>query len=307
MIYTKSIYHKLIIMSNTISSKNPAVRIIAVMLAVVMALVFMSPEINASAAAKKVTVAAPKLISEAKYDSSATHPYNKQMSAITVRWNKVAGATQYRLYIQGGKYKSWKLIKNLSAKTLSYTVTGLKRATTYKFALKAVKGKVVSKLSAVQSIKTARINFDSEGWKAICRIVYHEVGRASGSVWDKSIVYVSDAVVNRFVAAKISKIPTWANQYRRYSNIQSMIYNSGEFMSSAGLTRDGAVYSKVPSKVKLAVYGALYAKTTYKNIANKYDVYFWCNTGYRPSGKKVSYTMTIPWGGYFSVWNSYWG
>jgi hypothetical protein len=77
-------------------------------------------------------------------------------------------------------------------------------------------------------------------------------------------------------------------------------------MSSAGLARDGAVYSKVPEKVKLAVWGAVYGKTTYKNIKNDYNIYFWCNRSYYSNSSKIAYTFKIPWG-YFNVWRTYWG
>ncbi|MGN1134307.1 MAG: fibronectin type III domain-containing protein [Oscillospiraceae bacterium] len=293
-------------MSNTTSTKNPGVRFIAVLLALITIFLFAVPEIDASAASR-VTVAAPRIYNEAKYDSSSTHPYNKQMSELTVKWSTVSGADGYRIYIKGGKYKSWTRLKIFSSRANSYTITGLNRATAYQICVRATKGNTISPLSNIQTFRTSRINYDYDGWKAICRIVYHEVGRANGNIWDKALVYVSDAVVNRFYQAKIVKNPVWANQYRRFSNIQGMIYNSGEFMSSAGLSRDGADYYNVPNKVKRTAYGALYGVNDYKNIANRGDVFFWCNTGYKPSGKNVAYTMPIPWGGYFSVWTSYWG
>ena len=251
-----------------------------------------------------VTLAAPVMVAEAQYDSAATHPYNKQTTQLTVRYKAVKNAAKYQLYIKGGKYKSWTLYKTTTA--LKVNVTGLKRATTYSFKVRAVKGSVKSAFSKTQKLSTALMDYDAYGFQAICRIVYHEVGMMSGSEWDKPIVYVSDCVVNRFVAAKYTKIPVWASYYKRYATVQEMIYYSGNFMSSAGLTRDGAVYSKVPKRVKLAVYGALYNKAALNSIKNDSTVYYWCNRAYKSSDKRIAYSFKIPWG-YFNVWREYWG
>lgn len=294
-------------LSDTKSAAFKTLRVFAAAVITVLTVIFISGTMNADAASKTeaaAKLAAPKMIAEKTIDSDYTHPYNKQISQITVHWNKVKGATSYQLYIKGGKYKNWKLYKTV--KDTKYTVTGLNRATTYSFKVKAVKGKTVSNFSSAQTISTARMNYDKEGWQAMCRIVYHEVGMINNSMWDKPIVYVADCVVNRYVQAKYLNSPLWAPFYKRYNNIQSVIYNSGGFMSSAGLARDGAVYSRVPSRVKTAVLGAVYAKTTYKKIQNDYNVFYWCNRSYKQNSSKIAYSFKIPWG-YFNIWRSYWG
>ena len=211
------------------------------------------------------------------------------------------------MYVKGGKYKSWTKYKTVSAKYTKCTVTGLKRATNYTFKVRAVNGTSYSAFSGNQMLKTARMDFDQGGWEAMCRIVYHEVGQINNSMWDKPMVYVSDCIVNRYSAAKYySGSNAWKSSYRNYSNIQSIIYNSGGFMSSAGLTRDGATYGRVPARVKNAVYSAIYAVDSYKGIKHDYDIYFWSNTSYRPNSYKVAYSYRIPWG-YFNIWRSYWG
>ncbi|MGN0623437.1 MAG: fibronectin type III domain-containing protein, partial [Oscillospiraceae bacterium] len=73
-----------------------------------------------------------------------------------------------------------------------------------------------------------------------------------------------------------------------------------------GLARDGATYGKVTERVKLAVYGAVYAKTALNGIKNDYGVFFWCNRSYKQNDKRIAYSFKIPWG-YFNVWRSYWG
>lgn len=259
---------------------------------------------TASATTKKLKLAKPSMIAENKYESTATHPYNKQTNTLIVNWKKVTSAKKYQLYIKGGKYKSWTAYKTVSG--TSCTVTGLERAKTYSFKVRAVNGKTTGEFSNTQNLKTARMNFDAAGWEAMCRIVYHEVGQMDSDLWDKPIVYVSDCVVNRYVAAKYGGNNNWSAAYKNYSNIQSIIYNSGGFMSSAGLANDGAVYRRVPTKVKTAVYGAVYDIAAYKNIENDGSVYFWCNRSYYQSDSRIAYTFKIPWG-YFNIWTAYWG
>ena len=77
--------------------------------------------------------------------------------AITIKWNKVKGATGYRVYKKvGDKYKCIVTIKNGS--TLKYKVKDLKYAKTYGFKVRAFKksgGKTSwSKFSALQRVKT---------------------------------------------------------------------------------------------------------------------------------------------------------
>lgn len=258
--------------------------------------------ISADAAAAKLST--PKMTAQINYGSEFTHPYNKQTNTIKVHWSKVKGASKYELYIKGGKYKSWKKYKTV--KNTNCTVTGLQRTTSYQFRVKAVNGSAASAYSKTQTIKTARMDFNKAGWEAMCRIVYHEVGKMSGSEWDKPIVYVADCVANQYVAAKYTKNAMWRSYYARYNNVQDIIYRSGGFMSSAQLSRDGANYSNVSRRVKQAVFGAVYGKTHLNGIANDYNVYFWCNRSYKTNSSKIAYSFKIPWG-YFNVWRTYWG
>ncbi len=282
--------------------RSKLIKVFVMFLAVLMTFVIVTDGLTAEAAAAKL--ATPKMVEQVNYGSDFTHPYNKQTSTIKVHWTSVKGATSYELYIKGGKYKSWKKYKTVKA--TNCTVSNLARTTTYQFKVRAVKGKTLSAYSKTQTIKTARMDFDKAGWEAMCRIVYHEVGQMSGSMWDKPIVYVADCVANQYVAAKYTNNPMWKAYYRNYKNVQDIIYRSGGFMSSAQLSRDGANYSNVSRRVKQAVFGAVYGKTHYNGIANDYNVYFWCNRSYKTNSSKIAYTFKIPWG-YFNVWRTYWG
>lgn len=252
-------------------------------------------------------LAAVTLKDETKYNNDNTHPWGSQTDSINVRWSAVEGAERYQIWVKGGQYKSWTKAKTVFADNLAYTVKNLKRDTEYSFKVRAVATGEYGPFSQVQKISTARIDFDEAGWQAICRIVYHEVGKVNDKMWNEPIVHVADCVINRYEAAKYLDDPTWAPHYRRFSTVQGMIYSSGEFMSDWGLAADGASYANVSSKVKNAAYGAIYDKATVDDIEHDRDVTFWCNRWYCPSGSKVAYTYKIPWGGYFVIWNEYWG
>ncbi len=254
----------------------------------------------------KVTLGKASLKSEAKV-SNDTHPLGYQTTRLKVRWNKVSGAKNYQLAIKGGKYKKWTAFKLLSGSSSATTIKGLARNTSYQFKIRAVNGDSYGAFSAVQTLNTSRIDFNAAGWKAMCRIVYHEVGKSSDSCWDEPIVHVADCVINRYEAAKYLNDSLWAPYYKGYNSIQSMIYQSGGFMSDSGLANDGASYNNVSAKVKNAVYGSLYSKANINGIKHNTKIYYWQNTSYKPSGSKVAYVYPIPWGGYFSIWREYWG
>lgn len=268
--------------------------------------VILGESISAVAAdEKKVTLSKPVFVEEAKYESEATHPYNKQTNTLIVDWKDVKNAKKYELYIKGGKYgTTFVLYKTVTKSTC--TVTGLERCTNYKFRVRAVNGTTKSSYSNTVTLKTARMDFNKAGWEAMCRIVYHEVGGINDSFWDKPIVYVSDCVVNTYVAAKYTNNKIFAPYYKKYKTVQDIIYKSGGFMSDANLTKRGATYAKVTNKVKTAVWGAVYAKASLNGINNDFKIFYWSNRSYYTKSSKISYSFKIPWG-YFYVWNTYWG
>lgn len=74
----------------------------------------------------------------------------------TVKWNKVTGATGYKVYYKTSKNGSWKCLKTVSNKTTSYTKTGLTKGKTYYFTVKAyrkVGGKAYNGRYAAKSVK----------------------------------------------------------------------------------------------------------------------------------------------------------
>ena len=251
------------------------------------------------------SLSAPIMKVESTYDTNYTHPYGHQTNQVSLHWTSVSGAAKYYVYVKNGQFADWTNVAATSS--TDCTVSGLKRETVYAFAVRAVDaaGKV-SALSQPVNIKTARMDYSENGWKAMCRIVFHEVGGAAGAFWDKPIVYVADCVANQYVCAKYTYQGVWPKFYSRFSNIESIIYTSGGFLSDANLARRGATYQRVPEKVKKAVWGAVYGVTFYNNIANDYNIFYWCNSAKAQSSSKIGYGFTLPWGGYMYIWRQYW-
>ena len=75
----------------------------------------------------------------------------RSTKAVKLTWNKVSGDNGYRVYIK--KKGKWVTLKNTSSRT--YTVKGLKRRTTYQFAIKAYRksGKTVIWSSSYKTVK----------------------------------------------------------------------------------------------------------------------------------------------------------
>ena len=89
------------------------------------------PNMNTTFASKATTITTfTKPLRPTKVVAS-----KRAYTAIKISWTKSAGATGYALYKQvGGR---WVRVKNVA--TNSYTFTGLKRNTTYKFAVRPYK------------------------------------------------------------------------------------------------------------------------------------------------------------------------
>ena len=97
---------------------------------------------------------------------------------LTVKWSKVANATQYEVYMatsSGGKYTKVATLKSTST---SYTKTGLKDGTAYYFKIRTVRsvggGKAYSSYSNVKGSRTTAIYYITKTGKS-----YHRAGCAT--------------------------------------------------------------------------------------------------------------------------------
>lgn len=78
-------------------------------------------------------------------------------NGITICWNKISGATGYRLYrsqydSKNKKWSSYKRIKTLDEKTFKWTDTSLESSKKYRYTVKAVNGDYVSRYKSSNSL-----------------------------------------------------------------------------------------------------------------------------------------------------------
>ncbi len=110
-----------------------------------------------SGAKYKYVVRAVNGLCKSSYKPSSTLVYLSQpttsisnvATGINVKWSKVAGATSYKVYrsqlnSETGKWSSWKNMSSVSSSKLSWTDKNVENGVTYKYAVRAVKGKVLS-------------------------------------------------------------------------------------------------------------------------------------------------------------------
>lgn len=72
------------------------------------------------------------------YCKTPTLKATAKTKAVKLNWNKVSGATQYKLYRSTSKNGKYKCIKTLNSKTSSFTDSKLKSKTKYYYKIKAV-------------------------------------------------------------------------------------------------------------------------------------------------------------------------
>ncbi len=77
-------------------------------------------------------------------------------TGVKVSWNKITGATSYKVYrseYKNGKWSSWKAMKTISkGSTVSWTDTKAKSGVKYKYTVKAVNGKTASTYKSSNSL-----------------------------------------------------------------------------------------------------------------------------------------------------------
>lgn len=175
----------------------------------------------------------------------------KNSKTVKLTWDKVKGATSYKIYrhvgssfdptVSGGEsqyYDNWKLIKTVKAKAKSYTDKKLKADETYSYRVEAVNelkknGKVTDTLvvSGTDSVTLGFSPFD--GWK--------EIENPDGSVkatWKKSnaaegykifryrtIKDTPDAEAYSTVEEEVASLPGTATTYT-FAPLDPMVYES---------------------------------------------------------------------------------
>lgn len=161
---------------------------------------------------------------------------NTTSTDIKISWNKVSGAKKYEVYRKAGSAKKWTKLKTTTS--TSYTDTGTKHGTTYKYMVKAIdsKSKVVSssdsatircisapKLSSVKSAKSG-ITFK---WKKVSGVKGYYIYRKTGSGDYEKIATVKGAGKVSYVDKKAKKGKTYTYTVKAYYGSYSSAYRSG--------------------------------------------------------------------------------
>ncbi len=158
-------------------------------------------------------------------------------SGITLKWNKIAGATGYYLYKWNGT--KWTRIATLKATTLSYTDKTVKSGTTAKYTIRAYSGSTLSaynktgytykflsapKLSSATSSKTGITFKWGKVTAASGYYVYRKAGNAKS--WTK-IATVKGTTKVSYVDKSAKKGVTYTYTVRAYSGSYGSSYYGG--------------------------------------------------------------------------------
>ena len=156
----------------------------------------------------KYTVRAKNIVGLGSYDKTGvsttyiaapTVKIANASNGIKVSWNKISGATGYKIYraeYVNGKWTSWKGMGNTNAKTSAWTDKSVKSGVAYKYTVRTISNKLASGYKASSAIRflsvpTVKIQNASTGvkvsWNQIAGaknyIIYRSEYNASTKKW----------------------------------------------------------------------------------------------------------------------------
>jgi hypothetical protein len=117
-----------------------------------------------------------------------TNGFTSKTNSVTIKWNKVSGASGYRIYRYNTSTKKWSIVTTIkNGNTLTYTQSGLKSGTVYKYKVKAYTKKNGSTTwgESSETLKTATtpaktvISSASKGKTAV-KLNWNKVNGADG-------------------------------------------------------------------------------------------------------------------------------
>lgn len=218
----------------------------------------------------------------------ATVTYN----SVTLSWKKASGVSGYE--VQQYTAKKWKTVAKTSKRT--YTVKKLKTGTTYKFRVRAYKGKSYGKAAQISvkpvcaapaKLKAAKVSSTSLklSWKKVAGAKAYNVQQLKGKKW------VTVAKNVKKTSATVSGLtPTVNTKFRvyAYSKVGKKVYNgaysktltakttivtpSSVAFSSADSTSVTLTWGKVAGATSYAVYSYSGSKYTLVKSSNTNSV-----------------------------------
>ncbi len=186
-------------------------------------------------------------------------------TGVTVKWNKISGATGYKIYRQelvNGKWGKWVSIDTAKSNTTSWTDTKAESGATYRYTVKAKNGKHLSSYTATEglmflSMPTVKIANTSDGIKvtwlesagATKYIIYRSEYNAKTKKWsgwvkkqtvDSPKVSWTDKNVTSGVKYKYTVKAINGNSKSTYTSSSQLVYLS-QPIATAAKTASGIV------------------------------------------------------------------
>jgi len=161
-------------------------------------------------------------------------------ASVRISWKKVDGAKGYKIYRYDTKKKKYTLLKTIkNGKTVSYTNTGLKTGTTYKYKVKAYRGTAENAFSSIVSAKPTLAKVKSlkaKGQKKV-KLTWTKVPGADGYVIYRSnkkngkfkqIQVIKKGKTTTFTQKKLKKGKKFYYKIRAYRKVGGKkVYSTG--------------------------------------------------------------------------------
>lgn len=175
--------------------------------------------------------------------------FTTSANAVKMSWNKVSGATGYRVYKYNTSTNKWQGVAN--TKGMSYTFSKLKSGTTYKFTVRAYKtydGKTYlsPKYSTfTSSTNPAAVNFTLSTSSKKATVKWNKVTGATGYK-----VYYKTSANDKWIGLKTTDNKTTSYTKTGLTNEKTYYFTVKAYRTVGGKTYNGAYTTKtikVPS------------------------------------------------------------
>ena len=180
-------------------------------------------------------------------------------TTIKLSWKAVPGATAYRVFLYNTSTKKYTTLKNTTA--TSYTATGLKNATSYKFAVRAYASGVwadsfktvtattcpgvTSKIVTASSALAIKLT-----WKAVPGATGYRVFLYNTST--KKYTKLKDTTATSYTASKLNSGTNYKFAVKAYQIIDGKVYWADSYKEITATTNPGTPTLKVTAGSKKA-------------------------------------------------------
>ncbi len=262
-------------------------------------------------------------------DTGVISSFSAGKKSITLKWNSVKGATEYRVYRKGGDVKNYELIATTAS--ISYTDSlNIQNNTTYTYAIRAGKAdndgtKVYGWYIGEQYTYIDPVTLTLSRHTSGVKIAWNKIDGATGYRIYRREKGTSDwTKIKDFDEGTLTTIDTKVETGKNYEYTARTLYEVGSISSRSDTAEVKSILYVAPtSKVTLSnAYGGVSIKWNAVSGAEKYKVYrkvagekSWTSLGYvsgtsytdkkASSGKTNYYTVRPYDDGVLSAYKSY--